>query len=325
MRFSTLGKTSLRVSALGFGAATLGEEYGAIDPVEARRAVDAAIDHGINLFDVAPYYGRTLAEERLGRFLRGKRHEVVLATKMGRYDRDPPAGFDFSAARVIRSVEESLRRLRTDVIDLYLAHDIEFAPSRVVVEETLPAMRALQRQGKVRCIGVTGYPLDVLSAVVVEADVDVVLSYCHYNLLNTRLEHELAAVVRERGVGLINASPLHMGVLTPNGPPPWHPAPPAMLTVARGAATWCAENGVDIADVALRFALTGAPVDSTLVGMCTPAQVLASVRALDGAPDAQALATVQALLRPAQDIDWPSGLARADGRPGERAESVAGP
>lgn len=325
LRFTRLGKTSLQVSALGFGAATLGEEYGPIDPVEARYAVDAAIDHGINLFDVAPYYGRTLAEERLGRFLRGKRHQVVLATKVGRYDRDPPAGFDFSAARVIESVEESLRRLRTDVIDLYLAHDIEFAPKRVVLEETLPAMRALQQQGKVRYIGVTGYPLDVLHAAAVEGDVDVVLSYCHYNLLNTRLERELAPAVRERGVGLINASPLHMGVLTANGPPAWHPAPPAILFAAGVAAAWCAENGLDIADVALRFALTGAPVDSTLVGMCTRAEVHASIRALDGGPDAGALAALQALLGPAQDIEWPSGLADGDGRPGELAEPVVGP
>ncbi|MGH7574568.1 MAG: aldo/keto reductase [Longimicrobiales bacterium] len=313
------------MSALGFGAATLGEEYGAIDPVEARHAVDAAIDHGVNLFDVAPYYGRTLAEERLGRFLQGKRHKVVLATKVGRYDRDAPDGFDFSAARVIRSVEESLRRLGTDVVDLLLAHDIEFAPSRVVMEETLPAMRALQRKGEVRFIGVTGYPLDVLRAVVVEGDVDVVLSYCHYNLLSTRLERELAPVVRERGVGLINASPLHMGVLTAAGPPPWHPAPGTVLGAAREAAAWCAANGVDIADVALRFALANAPVASTLVGMRTRAEVRASVRALDGAPDARALAAVEALLRPAQDLDWPSGLAGTDGRPGVPTQPMAGP
>lgn len=325
LRFSKLGSTSLRVSALGFGAATLGEEYGPIDLAEAEYAVHAAIDHGINLFDVAPYYGRTLAEERLGRFLQGKRHQVVLATKVGRYDRDPPAGFDFSAARVIGSVEESLRRLRTDVIDLYLAHDIEFAPSRVVLEETLPAMRALQQQGKVRYIGVTGYPLDVLHSVVVEGDVDVVLSYCHYNLLNTRLERELAPAVRERGVGLINASPLHMGMLTADGPPAWHPAPPAILFAAGVAAAWCTENGVDIADVALRFALAGAPVHSTLVGMRSRAEVHASIRALAGAPDARTLAALEALLGPAQDIDWPSGLADADGRPGEPAQPVVGP
>jgi L-galactose dehydrogenase len=206
----------------------------------------------------------------------------------------------------------------------YLGHDIEFAPRRVVVEETLPAMRALQRQGKVRYIGVTGYPLDVLHAVVVEGDVDVILSYCHYSLLNTRLAREFAPAVRARGLGLINAPPLHMGVLTAHRPPSWHPAPRAMLAAARGAAAWCAANDVDIADVALRFALAGAPVDSTLVGMRTGAEVLASVRALDTAPDGRALARVQTLLSPVQDIDWPSGLSEAEGLSDERADPAVG-
>lgn len=318
MRFSTLGKTSLNVSVLGFGAATLGEEYGAVDVADGQRAVDAAIDHGINFFDVAPYYGRTLAEERLGRYLEGKRDRVVLSTKVGRYNRDLPAGFDFSAARVRESVERSLRRLRTDVIDLYLAHDIEFAPHRLVIDETLPAMRRLQEEGKVRYIGVTGYPLRRLRDVVLEAEIDAVLSYCHHNLLNTRLDRELVPVVRERGVGLVNASPLHMGVLTPDGPPAWHPAPDEVLEAAREAKAWCAQRGADITDVALRFALGNRSVASMLVGMCTEAEVRANVRALDGGPDPDVLAGVRSRLRFVQDVEWPSGLA-------ERAFQPSGP
>jgi hypothetical protein len=93
---------------------------------------------------------------------------------------------------------------------------------------------------------------------------------------------------------------------------------------ARGAAAWCAASDVDKADVALHFALAGAPVDSTLVGMRTREEVLASVRALDAAPDARALARVQALLSPVQDIDWPSGLSEAEDLSDERADSVVG-
>lgn len=308
MRFSTLGRTSLKVSALGFGAATLGDEYGGIDVAEARRAVELAIDRGINFFDVSPYYGRTLAEERLGRYLVGIRDRVVLATKVGRYDRDPPHGFDFSAARVRDSVEQSLRRLRTDVIDVYLAHDIEFAPRDLILDETLPAMRRLQEQGKVRFVGVTGYPLELLREVVLVGEVDVVLSYCHYNLLDTRLNHALVPAVRERGVGLVNASPLHMGALTPAGPPPWHPAADEVLAAARKAGAWCAESGVDIADVALRFALGNDAVASTLVGMRTEAEVRANLRALDARPEPDTLAAVRDLLRLVQDREWPSGL-----------------
>src|SRR5690349_8685566 len=99
MKYRTLGKTGLRVSILGFGAATLGNEYGANDPREGERAVHAAIDLGINHFDVAPYYGRTLGETRLGEALKGRRDKVVLSTKCARYD---VAGFDFSGERVTR-------------------------------------------------------------------------------------------------------------------------------------------------------------------------------------------------------------------------------
>lgn len=308
MRYNPLGRTGLEVSAVGFGAATLGDEYGPLDPAEGRRAVHAAIDRGINLFDVSPYYGRTLAESRLGDYLAGRRQEVVLATKVGRYDRDLPGGFDFSAARVARSVEESLARLRTDVIDLYLVHDIEFAPIEVIREETLPAMRRLQEEGKVRFIGVTAYPVEMLRAVVEEDDVDVVLSYCHQNLLNTRLERELAPVAARRGTGVINASPLHMGILSPGGPPPWHPAPREVKEAGIRAARWCSERGVDLAEVALRYAVTGAGVASTLIGINTPAQVDTAIRALEEDPTPELTAELRRLLAPVHDREWPSGL-----------------
>lgn len=308
MRFSQLGNTSLQVSTLGFGAATLGEEYGPLGYDDGYRAVHHAIDHGINLFDVSPYYGRTLAEERLGRALRGVRDRVVISTKVGRYGHDLPHGFDFSASRVVSSLEESLRRLQTDVIDILLAHDIEFGTYEQILQETLPAMRRLKEEGKVRFIGVTGFPLGMLREVAQEGEVDVVLSYCHYNLLNTRMEAELVPLAREMGLGLINASPLHMGVLTPQGPPPWHPAPPEVVEAAREATAWCARRGVDLADLSLRFALGNTAIASTLVGMRTESEVVANLRALDAEPDVEALAGLRALLAPVQDIEWPSGL-----------------
>jgi len=307
MEYRQLGSTGLSVSVLGFGGATLGDEYGPMDATEGRRAFDAAVDSGINLVDVSPYYGRTLAEERLGHYLRGKRDRVVLATKVGRYDRDPPAGFDFSAARVTRSVEESLRRLQTDVIDIFLAHDIEFAPLSRILDETVPALHRLKEQGKVRFIGVTGFPLEVLRDAVEGAELDVVLSYCHYNLLNTRLASVLAPAVQTRSMGLINASPLHMGVLSPGGPPPWHPAPSEVLEAGRQAAEWCRSRGLDLAEIALRFAL-GSPAHSTLVGVRTLAELQTSLRALEPDPHPEATEELRALLAPVQDREWPSGL-----------------
>lgn len=308
MRLSMLGRTDLRVSALGFGAAPLGQEYGAVSVAEGERAVAAAIDAGINLFDVSPFYGRTLAEERLGRALAGRRDEVVLVTKVGRYGPTLPDGFDFSAARVARSIEESLRRLRTDVIDLYLAHDIEFGSREVVLHETLPAMQRLKEAGKVRYIGISGYPLELLRDVAEEAGVDAVLSYCHYDLLNTRLDEVLAPAAEREGFGLVNASPLHMGVLTRGGPPSWNPAPERVLAAARSAAEWCAARGADLPDLALRFALANASVASTLVGMRTAAEVERNLAVLEPGAYDTLIPELREVLRPVLDVEWPSGL-----------------
>lgn len=303
-----LGSTDLEVSPIGFGAASLGDEYGTTDPAEGARAVAAAVDLGINYFDVSPYYGRTLAEERLGRFLEGRRDQVIISTKVGRYDKDPPHGFDFSAARVIRSIEESLRRLRTDVIDLYLAHDVEFERRDVIINETLPAMRTLQEQGKVRYIGITGYPVDNLRAIAEQADVDAILSYCHYDLLSTRLHDVLTPLTEQRGIGLINASPLHMGILSDAGPPPWHPAPESVLRAGRAAAAWCREQGVNLAEIALSFAFGYDGVTSTLVGMSTEAKVHANLNTLEHPVPQDLIDSMRALLQPVQNIEWLVGL-----------------
>src|SRR5215207_4597864 len=117
MQYRPLGQTGFNVSVIGYGASPLGHEFGPADFDEGVRAVHAAVDRGINFFDVSPFYGRTVAEDRLGRALEGRRDKVVLATKVGRYGREPEE-CDYSATRVASSVEGSLRRLRTDHVDL---------------------------------------------------------------------------------------------------------------------------------------------------------------------------------------------------------------
>jgi L-galactose dehydrogenase len=180
MHYKPLGKTGLALSVIGFGGAPLGNEFGGIDVAEGERAIHTAIDCGITFFDTSPYYGRTLSETRMGDALMGKRHEVVLSSKCGRYD---VSSFDFSAARVKSSVDESLRRLRTDHLDMLIAHDIEFGQREQIIHETVPAMRELQKSGKVRVVGVSGLPLKLLADVATRAQVDFVLSYCRYNPL----------------------------------------------------------------------------------------------------------------------------------------------
>ena len=214
MEYRKLGQTNLSLSLIGFGSATLGDVFGNVDPSDAIRAVHLAVDSGINFFDSSPYYGITLAETRLGQALVGRRNRVVLATKCGRYGFDE---FDFSAQRVTASIDESLRRLQTDYIDLFQVHDVEFGDVEQIIHETLPALRKLQQQGKARYIGITGYPPKLLRRIAEAVPVDSILTYCRYNLINTDMDGILTSFARERGIGLINASGLCMGLLTEQG------------------------------------------------------------------------------------------------------------
>jgi L-galactose dehydrogenase len=304
MEYRKFGSTDLNLSLIGFGTAALGNVFGNIDPEEGIRSVHLALDNGINFFDSSPYYGITLAETRLGEALAGRRESVILSTKCGRYGSDQ---FDFSAKRIFASMDESLRRLRTDYIDLFLAHDVEFGDVQQVIDETLPAMRQLQQQGKARYIGFSGFPPKLLRRVAEAVPVDFLLSYCHYNLLNTRMDEVLTPFAQERSMGLINASGLCMGLLTDQGPPSWHPASQQVRDAGKKAADYCREHGANISEVAMRFCLDHSYVSSTLVGIATRKELEASLKLLHTASDKALLAAVHAILAPAFNYEWPSG------------------
>jgi L-galactose dehydrogenase len=304
MIYRVLGKTGLEVSVVGFGASPLGHEFGLINPDEGKRAVHYAVERGINYFDVAPYYGRTLAETRLGEALVGYRDKVILATKVGRYDIDQ---FDFSAERIVKSVEESLTRLKTDYVDVFQVHDIEFGDKEQIIDETLPAMHKLKEAGRVRLVGITGYPLHLLKNVAEALEVDTILSYCRYNLMDTSMDDFLTPVAKQKDIGLINASPLHMRVLTEKGAPDWHPAPKKVLKVGREVARYCQSRGVDIAELAMQFALQHDYVSTTLVGMSKVKHVDRNVKAVGVAPDPELLAEVLAMIKPVANICWKEG------------------
>ena len=208
MQYRTLGNTGLTVSVLSYGASSLGGVFRSIDENEGIRAARLAIDLGINFIDVSPYYGLTRAEIVLGRALSGiPRDRYYLATKVGRYG---DSEFDFSARRVTASVDESLSRLNVEYIDVIQCHDIEYGDLDQVVNETIPALRALRDRGKVRFIGVTGLPLSIFGYVLDHTEVDTILSYCRYCLNDTSLESFLPRL-REKRVGVINASPWAWG------------------------------------------------------------------------------------------------------------------
>ncbi len=309
MHQRTLGSTGVQLSELGFGAAGLGNDFGTLDPSEGKRAVDKAIDCGITYFDTAPYYGRTLSEERLGAALEGKRNQIVLSTKIGRYDR---AVFDFSGERVQTSIDESLRRLRTDHVDLLIAHDIEFGDREQIISETIPAMRRLQEAGKTRFVGISGLPLKILADVAERGRVDFVLSYCRYTLLNRDLDRWLTPTIQRYKLGLINAAPVHMGILTRPGPQSWHPAQQEIKDAGRKIVALCEERGVAPETVALRFSMNHTLPASTLVGMPRPAEVEQNLAALDFQLDRSLLQAIDEIYLSLNETIWPSGRPEND-------------
>ncbi|GMH17917.1 hypothetical protein Nepgr_019758 [Nepenthes gracilis] len=308
-----LGKTGLKVSCVGFGASPLGNVFGPVSEDVAIATVSSAFSLGINFFDTSPYYGGTLSEKVLGKCLKAlevPRNEYIVATKCGRY----VEGFDFSAERITRSIDESLDRLQLDYVDILQCHDIEFGSLDQIVNETIPALKKIKESGKARFIGITGLPLDIYTYVldrVLPGTIDVILSYCHHCINDSTLE-ELLPYLKSKGVGVINASPLSMGLLTENGPPDWHPASPELKAACKAAATYCKENGKNISKLALQYSLSHKDISSVLVGMNSVRQVEENVGAAlelaDVGKDEKVLAKIEAILKPIKNQTWPSGI-----------------
>lgn len=305
MQYRTLGKTGLQLSVLSYGAASLGNEYGNLDEAQGIRALHVALDGGINFIDTSPYYGRTLAERMLGKAFREiPRDRFLIGTKCGRYD---VAQFDFSAERVTRSVEESLQRMGLEHLDILQCHDIEFVPLRQIVEETLPALQKLKAQGKVRFLGITGFPLHIFRHVLERTDLDCILSYCHYSLNNTSLLEAIPRM-KAKGIGIMSASPLSERLLTRQALPAWHHAPPALRGACRRAVEHCDARGVDIAQLAIRFAVENPDITATIVGSANPMNMQ---KCLDWAADPldyELLTEVRKILEPVKGLLWPVGL-----------------
>jgi L-galactose dehydrogenase len=302
------GKTDLLVSRIGFGTSPLGNVYGEITDAACVRAIHHAIDQGINFFDTAPYYGDTLAETRLGVALKGKRDQVIIATKAGHFVGKNGREFDFSPARIRRSLEESLRRLQTDTIDLFQLHDIEFAATDYILNESLPVLYRFKEEGKVRYIGITGYPLHVLQTVAEQAPIDSIQSYCHYNLLNTTLANSLLPLAKQHRIGIINSSILHMGMLTQQGAPRWHPAPDIVHETLASVRDFTQQHNVDIAQIALQFALANREIDVACVGIQRAEEIDTSLTLLDMPINHSLLPSIQKMLEPVMNVSWQLGL-----------------
>jgi L-galactose dehydrogenase len=307
MHYRQLGNTGLNVSVLSFGASSLGGVFRTTDDAESIRTVRTALDLGMNFIDVSPYYGATRAETVLGRALADVRREsYLLATKVGQYG---DGQFDFSAARVTRSLDESCARLGVDYIDLLQCHDIEFADLDQILHETLPTLVKLRAAGRIGHIGITGLPLKIFPAVLDRAApgvVEAVLSFCRYELNDTALDG-LLPYLKQQGVGVINASPTGMGLLTERGVPAWHPAPPAMVAGARRAVDYCKSIGADIVKLAVQFCVAHPGIATTLVGSANPDNIRKNVAYVDAPVDFELMGKVLELLKPIHNHNFTRG------------------
>ncbi|XP_078589374.1 uncharacterized protein LOC144869760 [Branchiostoma floridae x Branchiostoma japonicum] len=283
MKYAVLGNTGLTVSQLSFGASSLGSVFHDTDEAESIQVVHKALKSGINYIDTAPWYGHGKSETVLGKALQGvPRQAYYLSTKVCRYEADVHKMFDFSAERTLRSVDESLARLGLSYVDIIQVHDMEFAPSLdIVVNETLPALQKVKDSGKAKFIGITGYPLGNFRKVIERSPVkiDTILTYCHGSMNDNSLQDELP-YFHERGIGVINASPISMGLLSHRGPPAWHPATQDIKEVCRQAAEYCKSKGADISRLAMHFTLNQPGVPTTLVSTASQANLDRNLRAV---------------------------------------------
>lgn len=306
MKYRKLGNTGLEVSVLGLGGSSLGSVFRDIDESEGGRAVRTAIDNGINLIDTAPYYGLTKAETVLGKALREiPREKYYLATKVARYG-EGSEDFDFSFERTLKSVGESLKRLGVEYTDFIQVHDMEFGDVNQIVNETIPALRKVQAQGKARFVGITCLPLKIFKEVMDKTEVDQVQSYCHYCLNDTALA-ELLPYFAGHGVGIFNSAPLSMRLLSAAGPPDWHPAPEVVKEKCAAAAQYCKDAGSDLGKLALQFAVANENIHTNIVGTASSKRVLQNIEIIEEPLDADLLAGVLEILKPIHNMTWKSG------------------
>jgi aryl-alcohol dehydrogenase-like predicted oxidoreductase len=313
MRYRPLGDSGLMVSVTGLGCNNFGRR---LDLDATRAVVDAALETGITLLDTADMYGNGGgSEELLGEVLAGRRDEVVLATKFGHQEFDmgygPTAGAKGGRAYIRRAVERSLRRLRTDYLDLYQIH----TPDPVTpVTETLAALGELVAEGKVRYLGnsnFTGWQIaDAAHVARAAGAVPFISAQNHWSLLERRAEAEVVPAARHFGLGVLPYFPLANGLLTGKvrkgqAPPPGSrlAGRPGYLSESKldrveALISWAAERGLTVLEVAIGALAAQPGCTSVIAGATSPEQVKANAAAADWIPSAADLAELDQIVPP---------------------------
>jgi L-galactose dehydrogenase len=310
MRYNALGNTGLTVSRLSFGASALGGVFRSVDESTAIKAVHAALDCGINYFDVAPAYGGTVSESILGKALRGiPRNKYYLSTKVGKYTRLGSYGedtLDYSRSRIRASLDESAARLGVDYFDLIHIHDIEYQDRKHTewaLTEGYDAVQELKREGRIGGVSFGIYPMDLWLRIFSTLPMDAALVHNHYCLNDTQLLKVLPLAAKEN-VGIINGSPFASGLLTDRGAAAWHPASDKDQALFRAAAEFCRRRGTPIAKLALQFSSQNNDIPTTLFSSADPESVRRNVQWHDEPCDRELVTQVQQILAPVRDQEW---------------------
>src|SRR5690348_999013 len=292
----TIGARGIRVSALGFGGAPIGNLYSEVSEAAAQAALQEAIERGVRYFDTAPFYGHGLSEQRIGRALAGRpRDSFVISTKVGRLiafdeSRQQPmsdgfavrgscAHYDYSGEGVRRSFEASAQRLKLDYIDVLLLHDIgrmthgdrHTEVLRQALDEALPAMVALRDQGVIGAIGIGVNEQAVCLEVLAHVDLDCIMLAGRYTLLEQESAAEVMTLAHKRRVAILIAGPYNSGLLGPVRHPGttynYTAVQAAMLERAQRIYAECAAEKVDVGAAALQFPLAHPAVASVVAGL----------------------------------------------------------
>lgn len=307
MKYYEIGKTGMKVSALSFGASSLGGVFHEINENRALDAVYTAVDNGMNFIDVSPYYGHYKAETVLGKALPNiDRGKYYLSTKVGRYGKDGVNTWDYSARRAKESVYESLERLHIDYIDLINVHDVEFSDLNQVINETLPALCELREEGVVKHVGITDLQPENLQYIidrVPQGTVESVLCFCHY-CLNDDMLVDYFDYFESKGIGIINASPFAMGLLSKRGVPDWHPAPKALVEACQKATEHCEAKGYPIEKLAIQYAISNPRIATTLFSSANPDNVKKNIQYVEEPIDWQLVKEVQDIIGDQKRVRW---------------------
>lgn len=307
MKYYEIGNTGMKVSALSFGASSLGGVFHEINEKRALDAVYTAVDNGMNFIDVSPYYGHYKAETVLGKALPNiDRGKYYLSTKVGRYGKDGVNTWDYSAKRAKESVYESMERLHIDYIDLINVHDVEFSDLNQVINETLPALCELREEGVVKHVGITDLQPENLKFIIdrmPEGTVESVLCFCHY-CLNDDMLVDYFDYFESKGIGIINASPFAMGLLSKRGVPDWHPAPKALVEACQKATEHCEAKGYPIEKLAIQYAISNPRIATTLFSSANPDNVRKNIQYVEEPIDWQLVKEVQDIIGDQKRVRW---------------------